>query len=444
MASDFAACSDGPLPTSVSIGKQVRRQHIMHVVREMVGPDNKPKKNNRASLPFSATERLPRGSPTAPYQMSHETNAECRINLLTWLAENQRDPAFKGFYRKLKTHLYYRLAGLPYDGDEAELSDEQLQKVVIVNDSIYRHKVIRINYTTYDLRREQDSLNPRTHADIMMLAHDDDDEHAEGVLAHPYWYARIIGVLHVRVVWLGGDTFEGARPQDVDLLWIRWYGRANSVSNPPGWKGKRLYRVGFVDEKKDQSPAFGFIDPSKVIRGVHLIPMFHRRKSSNGLHNSIARPESDGNLDWNYFNINMFVDRDMFMRFRGGGVGHKHTRDATDFFLNDRDPLDIIRREDPLSESQDPNDDAELADFRAVYAKNFPEMAPALAADVEGNDIDPDTIEYDDATDEEDIELGDEDEGEEEMEEDAEDDVLGAEDGEDDEDEIEQSGFSMY
>ena len=28
------------------------------------------------------------------------------------------------------------------------------------------------------------------------------------------------------------------------------------------------------------------------------------------------------------------------MRFRGGGVGHKSTREATDFFKNDRDPLD--------------------------------------------------------------------------------------------------------
>ena len=34
----------------------------------------------------------------------------------------------------------------------------------------------------------------------------------------------------------------------------------------------------------------------------------------------------------------------MFMRFRGGGVGHKSTREATDFFKNDRHQLDIDRR----------------------------------------------------------------------------------------------------
>lgn len=32
------------------------------------------------------------------------------------------------------------------------------------------------------------------------------------------------------------------------------------------------------------------------------------------------------------------------MRYRGGGVGHKSTREATDFFKNDRDRLDIKRR----------------------------------------------------------------------------------------------------
>ena len=36
-----------------------------------------------------------------------------------------------------------------------------------------------------------------------------------------------------------------------------------------------------------------------------------------------------------------FVDRDMFMRFCGGGVGHKSTREATNCFLADRDMLDI-------------------------------------------------------------------------------------------------------
>ncbi|KAG1831269.1 hypothetical protein EV424DRAFT_1573313 [Suillus variegatus] len=36
---------------------------------------------------------------------------------------------------------------------------------------------------------------------------------------------------------------------------------------------------------------------------------------------TIARREEDP--DWNFYYVNMFVDRDMFMQFRGGAVGHK-------------------------------------------------------------------------------------------------------------------------
>lgn len=35
-----------------------------------------------------------------------------------------------------------------------------------------------------------------------------------------------------------------------------------------------------------------------------------------------------------------FVDRDMFMQYRGGGVGHKSTHNATKCLLEDRDKLD--------------------------------------------------------------------------------------------------------
>ena len=40
------------------------------------------------------------------------------------------------------------------------------------------------------------------------------------------------------------------------------------------------------------------------------------------------------------------------MRFRGGGVGHKSTREATDFFKDDRDVLDASREapEEPVIE----------------------------------------------------------------------------------------------
>lgn len=34
---------------------------------------------------------------------------------------------------------------------------------------MFRHSVFRVDYTTYDMRRDQDSINPRTHPDIMLV-----------------------------------------------------------------------------------------------------------------------------------------------------------------------------------------------------------------------------------------------------------------------------------
>ena len=39
------------------------------------------------------------------------------------------------------------------------------------------------------------------------------------------------------------------------------------------------------------------------------------------------------------------------MRFRGGGVGHKSTREATDCFKKDRDRLDVPKSEDVADDS---------------------------------------------------------------------------------------------
>jgi hypothetical protein len=38
----------------------------------------------------------------------------------------------------------------------------------------------------------------------------------------------------------------------------------------------------------------------------------------------------------------------MFMHFRGGGVGHKSTCEATNQFLCDRDLLDLNNSDDPM------------------------------------------------------------------------------------------------
>ncbi|KAF7299351.1 hypothetical protein MIND_00884300 [Mycena indigotica] len=72
------------------------------------------------------------------------------------------DPALKDFSRKLKSHLRRRLLNLEYTGDDLQFTDDELINVVLEKDALYTHATMRVNYTTYDLKRDQDVLNPRT------------------------------------------------------------------------------------------------------------------------------------------------------------------------------------------------------------------------------------------------------------------------------------------
>ncbi|KAF9006278.1 hypothetical protein BDZ89DRAFT_966089, partial [Hymenopellis radicata] len=82
--------------------------------------------------------------------------------------------------------------------DGMSFSPEERRQVSIDKDMMYFHKVLRLNYTSYDRRRQQDIINPSTKADIMMLADPADQK------THPYYYARVLSIFHVRACHAGG------------------------------------------------------------------------------------------------------------------------------------------------------------------------------------------------------------------------------------------------
>ncbi|TFK17135.1 hypothetical protein FA15DRAFT_650555 [Coprinopsis marcescibilis] len=332
------------------IARQQRRERVMYQVataRKMAAKNGQPSLNG-ALFPRFVSETPPRSSPSDHHSMSKETTKHNRLELRSWLQENANDPAFENFLPKLQAHLRSRLLEIPYAGDEEGVPDDELMKVVIVGNTIYRHAILRVNHTTYDRRRDQESFNPRTQADIMLLAHDDTPT------GHPYWYARIVGVFHLSALYMGG-TYRQQQPHEFEVVWVRWFGPKSDPDTPQfGWKAKRLPRIGFVDPILDDSPPFGFLDPSEIIRGIHLIPDFTGNKSGNGLGPTSVRPMRDEDKDWNYYYIGWFSHRDLFMRFRGGGVGHTSTREAADFFLGDRDEVDVEFL-DAFKEGREPN-----------------------------------------------------------------------------------------
>ncbi|KAF9642762.1 hypothetical protein BDM02DRAFT_3105263, partial [Thelephora ganbajun] len=89
------------------------------------------------------------------------------------------------FIPKLKDHILSRL--LPQGGDATVRSfpSEERARLTIIQDKLYFHSTMTINYTTYNGRRESETLNPRTHTDITTLSHGD---------THPYEYSRILGI----------------------------------------------------------------------------------------------------------------------------------------------------------------------------------------------------------------------------------------------------------
>ncbi|TFK57983.1 hypothetical protein BDN72DRAFT_723299, partial [Pluteus cervinus] len=137
--------------------------------------------------------------------------------------------------------------------------------------------------------------------------------------AHPYWYAQVLGIYFASIQHIGPNSLN-LKPQRMEFLWVRWLGTEHCYRI--GRAYAHLPKVGFVQET--DSDAFGFLDPSLIIRGVHLIPSFVDGRTQTLLstcQQTAARPSNEVD-DWTNYYVNIFVDRDMYMRFLGGGIGH--------------------------------------------------------------------------------------------------------------------------
>jgi hypothetical protein len=190
------------------------------------------------------------------------------------------------------------LLGKEYDGDEQEYTDVERNNMLIIDNQLYYHKTLRVNYTSYDLKRQQDVISLTSHPDIMVLSCEDGED------VHPFWYARVIKIFHLLVRRRSPsppaeDTPTG--PQRMDVLWVRWFGLDADARG--GWSKKCLHGISFIPS--DEVGAFGFLDPAQVIRGVHLIPNFPRGRTDSRLPPSIVRPAGDGNEDWDSLYVNM-------------------------------------------------------------------------------------------------------------------------------------------
>jgi len=215
----------------------------------------------------------------------------------------------------------------PVTMDLSTSSEAHVDHILFGGDRIYPHNIMRINYTTYDVRRGQDTINPSTsHRDVMVLADDGD-----GRTIHHFLFARVLGIYHANVIYTGPGATSYS-PRRMEFLWVRWYERLTEGS----WNTFTLERLGFPSMANEDS--FGFLDPSDVVRSCHITPAFWtgmRHRDRQGLSRCVRDSQ-----DWHNYYVNRcavpltiarettklkvrFVDRDMLIRFHPGlGVGH--------------------------------------------------------------------------------------------------------------------------
>jgi len=194
------------------------------------------------------------------------------------------------FIPRLKDHLLACQNNIPYDGDEHVFSDEERDSITFVGNCMYKHNVIRINYTTYNLRCAQDSINVRTYLYLMTLGHKDREE---GTKWHPYWYAKVLGIFHVNMRRSGSMETER-----MEFLWVHWFRR--DPDHEGGFETCRLHCIGLTDS--EDPTLYEFLNPSDVLRSVHLIPAFLPNEE-----NQEADDSDDDAIPQFHYYVSMYV-----------------------------------------------------------------------------------------------------------------------------------------
>jgi hypothetical protein len=163
---------------------------------------------------------------------------------------------------------------------------------------MYRHSTLRMNYTTYDVLRQQDVINPSTPNCFALLP----SEFEQDSETHPYIYAKVLGVYHAKI------THQGGLPRRMEFVHVRWL--YYDYERPGGWVDFRLDKLSYAEchTEQDIIDSFDFVDPKDIIRATHLIPNFHSGTSSGFLQSSSSIAHDSANYkDWKGYYVNRHV-----------------------------------------------------------------------------------------------------------------------------------------
>ena len=167
--------------------------------------------------------------------------------------------------------------------------------VYLKSNWIYLHKLVHIQYTTYDVRREQDIVNPSTpHRDIMLLATTTDND-----VDHLFLYAHVLGIYHTNITY-AGDDIQNYQARQFKFLWVCWY---RYQSQNVWWRDLKLDVLSFP--LVTSNGTFGFVDPGNVLCTCHIIPAFSSgKKYPNEV--SLSHSTNDSQ-DWSRYYVSWYV-----------------------------------------------------------------------------------------------------------------------------------------
>ncbi|KAJ3518588.1 hypothetical protein NMY22_g13601 [Coprinellus aureogranulatus] len=220
------------------------------------------------------------------------------------------------FVRNLKAHLLPRfIRGLNPNLEGQALQDTiqalDWSNIVFKDDRLYTHKIMRIKYTTYDARRDEDIIHLDTpQCNVMFL----DQSYSYKTPGHPFTYGKVVGILHAEVGYVGDVGRRGTQYiyQPIEFLWVRRY-RVHPQTTDFDLDEAELLPI-------EEPNSHYFVDPLEVLRACHLVPNFQEGpKHGNGIGKSAVL---DDGSDWNRYFVNRYE--------WGLGVGHTYAhRDAT-------------------------------------------------------------------------------------------------------------------
>ena len=178
--------------------------------------------------------------------------------------------------------------------DGLSIKPEDYAKFMVFNNIIYVHKALWINFTTYNNWCDQDTINPHTHSDIMMLSNSNS--------GHPYCYAHVLGIYHASVQ-LNSSRSRNRELHQAEFLWVHWYNVDKKAR--AGFKAKHQFQLKF----QTGLHTFSFVNPANVLHTVHLIPNFSQGTTTHFLGPSIAHCPSEG---WQLLVLCQYVSNPCF------------------------------------------------------------------------------------------------------------------------------------